>query len=175
MFNQGDEFLFEPITLIVGDQGCGKSTLLKTFSMKPTPVKVTTTNGEKIQTLSFDFEKDNPRQTGKFESAINKVGAGAAISLLHSSHGQAVKALLRTLNENPGVTFFIDEPDMALSIRSCYELVEMVKSSSASGCQIIMAVHNPIIISSFQSVLSIEHRRWMTSKEFIASHSPKGN
>lgn len=67
---------------------------------------------------------------------------------------------------------FMDEPDMALSIRSCHKLVALLKKLGKKQ-QIVAAVHNPIVIGGFPEVYSTEHCRWMPLEEFIGSHSAK--
>jgi len=62
----------------------------------------------------------------------------------------------------------MDEPDIALSIRSCHKLVDMMKKFEKQGHQIIAAVQNPIVIESFPEVFSLEHKmKWMKSEDFI--------
>jgi predicted ATPase len=67
--------------------------------------------------------------------------------------------------------WFLDEPDMALSIRSCHWLAITFKEAADRGQQIIAAVHNPILIASVDQVYSVEHRCWMDSADFIKAHS----
>jgi len=50
-------------------------------------------------------------------------------------------------------------------------LSEQLKKFQEEGRWIIMSAHNPIIISSMETVYSLEHRKYMSSKEFIESHS----
>jgi hypothetical protein len=34
-------------------------------------------------------------------------------------------------------------------------------------------VHNPIVVASQEEVLSLEHRRWISSQELLASHAER--
>lgn len=61
----------------------------------------------------------------------------------------------------------MDEPDMALSIRSIAKLVGKLRQAVQNNCQVIAAVHNPLLINSFDEVFSVEHRRWMKSSQFV--------
>jgi predicted ATPase len=165
----GEVFEFKPgVNLLVGEQGCGKSSLIKLINDPKgfkTTVKISTDKA--TATRSFDFEKDNPRVSGRIDSEME-------IACLMSSHGQVVRQMIKDVGEiMKNVLVIQDEPDMALSIRSCYLLIDSFNQAvNKNGCQIIAAVHNPIIISAFPEVLSMEHRKWMPSKEFIESHTP---
>ena len=65
----------------------------------------------------------------------------------------------------------MDEPDMALSIRSVNKLVKLFKLLIRKQNHIICSVHNPILINGFNEVLSLEHKKWMLGSEFINSHN----
>jgi predicted ATPase len=89
---------------------------------------------------------------------------------MHKSHGETNIAMLNSLREAADCLVMMDEPDMALSIRTCQLLVKRLKELVDRGGQVIAAVHNPIVIQAFKDVLSLEHGRWMPSKDFIAIH-----
>jgi predicted ATPase len=169
-FKQNDEFEFRPgINLLVGEQGSGKSTILtciKEIASKNHDPKIKI-SATPITMMSFDFEKDCVRGKSGFRDDVSYM---AQVALIFSSHGQANNAILRSLGENKNKLFIVDEPDMALSIRSCRKLVDMFKKAVENGCQILAAVHNPVVISAFDEVLSLEHRKWMKSSDFIDSH-----
>ena len=166
VLKKGEIFDFKPgVNLLVGEQGTGKSSLLKVIMgrhIEKNLVKFTTDGN--VETREFDFEKDNPR-LGKSIDTI------AQLSCILSSHGQMVKRLVEEMTKWKDVAIVMDEPDMALSIRSCHFLIESMKHAEKNGCQIIAAVHNPVVIQGFKNVLSMEHRRWMTSESFIAYHN----
>ncbi len=72
------------------------------------------------------------------------------------------------LSEAQGRTLLLlDEPDMALSIRSVHRLAALLQRAADDGHQVIAAVHNPIVIASQPRVLSLEDRTWMSSERFI--------
>jgi predicted ATPase len=171
MFPVGWEMSFKDITLLVGDQGTGKSSLIDAVwkSSHPKPVAKIDANGKKVSCKFFDFEKHNPRLGGNFNMAMDKVGGGAALAGLYSSHGQVVNALLGYLNTVKDNVILLDEPDMALSIKSVVKLAKLLKVAVANGNQVIAAVHNPLLIERVGTVFSMEHNKWMDSKDFIQS------
>lgn len=170
IFAKGEKFEFKPgINLLTGDQGSGKSSLLFLLSQnRKDTVQINTVGNKAVESRSFDFEKDNPRLqslTGG-ESEYN-----SRIRLMFSSHGESVNAVINAAKQwKAPLVILMDEPDMALSPRSIKKLVETYRSLADAGMQIIAAVHNPIIIGSVEQVLSLEHRKWMLAKEFLASH-----
>lgn len=166
-FTKGQKFDFRPgVNLLVGDQGTGKSSLLQLLQKKDLDViKIT---ADRIESLSFDFEKDLLRNKGSFARGNDKFRL--QMGMMFSSHGECVNAMLSHLSTiNKPILIMMDEPDMALSIRSCHKLVELMKRVVSNGSQILAAVHSETIIKSFESVLSLEHGRWMTKAEFIVS------
>jgi predicted ATPase len=116
--------------------------------------------------FKFDFEKDSFR-------ARKFIGDNAMFQVMSHkvSHGEANRLVLNNLVGIKGSVIFMDEPDMALCIRSVYSLVAQMKQFQADGNQVVVAVHNPIMIQSFASVLSLEHGRWMSNQDFIQSHT----
>lgn len=168
-FKESQVFYFRPgVNLLVGDQGCGKSSLLETIKDTGTKNKhkraTALTDGECIS-LSFDFEKGNPRTLGYFGDDI-----GGQMAMMFSSHGEAVKVILKGLDDFTSGMAMLDEPDSALSIRSCMKLVARFKDLEQRGVQVIAAVHNPVVIEAFEQVYSLEHRLWMTGAMFISLH-----
>lgn len=163
----GETFDFNVgVNLLVGEQGTGKSSLLKLIMGRHAAgknvVKFDTDGNNAIR--EFDFEKDNPRLGHKIETMTQ-------LACIMMSHGQMVKKIIDEIQTWKHETIIMDEPDMALSIRSCHFLVDCFRKAEKNGCQIIAAVHNPIVIRGFKNVLSMEHRQWMPSDTFIACHS----
>jgi predicted ATPase len=170
------------INLLVGDQGSGKSSALTAICCgtlndagryrhpQPCPDAGTFTadhDGDegKRSLLFFDFERGNPRTVGAFSDNIK-----AEIATRFVSHGESVNAIIRALpKRGPGVTICMDEPDMALSPRSALALAAQMRTLADEGTQIVAAVHNPWLVGAFPDVLSLEHRRWMPSSEFLES------
>jgi predicted ATPase len=176
-FKMGDRFEFRPgVNLLVGDQGCGKSSLLKAIQKGGTKPKGLDTEKEvrssvlleasPIKMYKFDFEKDNPRTQSYFGDNIQ-----FQVASMWSSHGESTRVLLRALDTAASCLCLMDEPDMALSIRSCNMLVKTFKDLVDRSSQVIAAVHNKTVIEQFEEVYSLEHRKWMTSAEFIETQA----
>lgn len=178
-FKKAELFRFRPgVNLIVGDQGTGKSSLVQSIRSVGAPkkdyqgiYKKWGFDADLCQIASFDFEKDNFRTLSYFDNnAMN-----FQVASLFKSHGQMVLAMLEGLLQFPKpethMLFVLDEPDMALSVRSIRRLAKIFKDLAERGDQIIAAVHNPFLIWSQQEVYSVEHREWMTSKDFIQSQT----
>lgn len=175
-FKPGDRFELRPgVNLLVGDQGCGKSSLLKAmqaaglkepdFSIKDVAEKVVM-KCDHCTIYMFDFEKDNPRTLSYFGKAAQfQVGA------MFSSHGECNLALINALETAANCLVMMDEPDTALSIRSCGTLVKRFRELEERSSQVIAAVHSLAVVQQFDEVLSIEHGRWMPSAEFIDRHT----
>jgi len=114
-------------------------------------------------TMFFDFEKMNPRKSSRIEKR-------SELTSVFVSHGESNLEIVKVMdNSQSGVVFLLDEPDQALSIRSCYALVQLFLDVSKRH-QIIASVHNPILIECVEEVLSLEHKRIMASKSFIEDH-----
>lgn len=170
-FEKDTTFTFRAgINLLVGDQGVGKSTLIHCIADQNRREKVLNIDATgRYPIRSFDFEKNMPRNQGRLPdqpSAFN-----AAIAMLFSSHGECVKAVLESLKKvvKPELVL-LDEPDMALSPRSCAYIGKMFAELAEKGFQIISSVHNPIMILSVDSVYSLEHMQWMSPMKFLREH-----
>lgn len=181
-FAASDFFHFYPgVNLLVGDQGCGKSSLLTEIRncgsnlqggdsthSKEQHAQLTLDEGV-MRSFSFDFEHDNFRTKSHFTNAL-----GFQIGAMFASHGESNMLLLETLDQVENAIIFLDEPDMALSIRSAHAIAQLFERVSERNCQIIAAVHSLVVIQHFEQVLSLEHRRWMPTDEFIATqYKPK--
>jgi predicted ATPase len=176
-FTAGDVIDFRPgVNLLVGDQGCGKSTLLATIRNCGSKLKVSDRAYRKercavvkvksdgpVQTMAFDFEYDNLRTKGHFGANIQQ-----QVGSMFASHGEVNRVIHQSMGKAENTIIFLDEPDMALSIRSCYELARTMQDCARQGCQIIAAVHSYVVIEMFEFVLSLEHREWMESGDFIS-------
>ena len=163
------------VNLLVGDQGTGKSTLIQLIrayadnsacresAILPVGAKAKEiinidTTGQ-FQIFSLDFERDNPRVKSSIDSMVD-------ISCRYTSHGQFVTSAHAMMKQKDNCLYVMDEPDMALSIRSCIKFIDIINDAVQRGCQLILSVHNPIIIQKFL-VLSLEHHMWMPGEEFI--------
>lgn len=184
-FKPGDRFEFRKgVNLIVGDQGCGKTTILDAIGGETVPPYGRPDSMEKLQERrklemscqkepfrKFDFEQENPRVRGMNLDSLGSIGASFWSKT--KSHGEVVRAVLHEATNTPKAKagiWLLDEPDAALSVRSIRKLVETLKEMAAKKCQVIVTAHNPHLIMAFDEVLSLEHRRWMPSSEFLHLH-----
>lgn len=173
-WKSGDKVKFHSgVNLIVGDQGTGKSSLLAAIAAACNAKQFHYPIGleSKVAILSsrgvaggFDFERDNPRVQNTFNDNVQ-----FHIASKLSSHGETNKTILLAIMKQHDSVIFLDEPDMALSIRSITKLVTIFKAAIENGCQIIAAIHHPFLIQAFPDVYSCEHRKWMNSDKFIAT------
>jgi len=119
--------------------------------------------GDPIQSFIFDFEHDSYRTKPFFDNDTM-----FHLNSMHRSHGEMVVAMFKTLEEIDKPMFvMVDEPDMALSIRSCLRLIRIFKHVAELGGQVVATAHNPILIGGFEEVYSIEHKEWMPSQKYI--------
>lgn len=178
-FHAGQVLRFEAgVNLLVGEQGTGKSTLIgllrDRFAGKfkaELSHRVMDVVMEQCYVRWLDFEKDNPRTQA--EIGIHDAFLLGSMSV---SHGQTMLAMLngleQVLQETPDRTLLLlDEPDMALSIRSVHDLARLLQRAGDEGHEVIAAVHNPIVIASQPRVLSLDTGEWMSSEQFIARAS----
>lgn len=95
------------------------------------------------------------------------------------SHGETLLPMLQQFIDKKSGLIYIDEPETALSMRSQYKFVEIVKSAVEKKNQIFIATHSRIVIEELASimdepaVLSLEHRQWMSPKDFIETQLPE--
>lgn len=166
---------FKNINLIVGDQGCGKSTLLEIIkNNKGVNLKLSDeTNLNGINTFYFDSEKMNPRVVDPQiytnpNGTSRGIGIGRAIKSRFMSHGEVLKEFtINGIKEAKDCVIFLDEPEAALSLRNQFKLAKEIKKVTKKNVQLIIATHCLPLIESVPEVYSLEHKRWMTSKEFI--------
>ena len=172
------------ITLLVGDQGCGKSTMLKLLSI-PDLDKISVelsdfckSNVNGISSSYFDFEKDNPSTVSNLDMVTNPdgsprgVGSMGVMASKFESHGETlVQYSIEGLNNLKDRIILFDEPEAALSIRHQYALVKAANTAVKNNCQLIFATHCLPLIQSQKEVFSMEHNKWMTSKEFIKTQT----
>lgn len=178
-FKKDTSFEIHPgVNLLVGDQGTGKSSLIELLINKNRFDKTVELDcSSPMEVRFFDFEKDNPRTRGSFPARQELFKPHLAAQL--SSHGETVISVIKSVyntvgNDDEKYIILMDEPDMALSIRSIYKLRDIFRDLvDAKGVQILASVHNPLLIASFPEVLSLEHLAWMSSQDFISSHKVK--
>lgn len=62
------------------------------------------------------------------------------------SHGESFLTVLQYRFDEVGV-YFLDEPEAALSFRSCLGLVAMLDGMRREGSQVVVATHSPLLVS----------------------------
>ena len=164
-FTKGEKYNFQPgINLLVGDQGCGKSTLISSLVDCNEEIKVNVTR-ESDYTF-FDTENHNPRMVKNLSSTFHN-GANVLCSFFES-HGETLLPFLTGLKKFKNRLIFLDEPEAGLSIRSQYKVAELLLHLAAkNGNQLFIATHSPIFMETVNDVLSLEHKKWMLTKDFI--------
>jgi predicted ATPase len=160
------------ITLLVGDQGCGKSSLLGLLQ-KHEDLDIKMQHSNPVNSLFFDFEHMNPRviedhELSNPDGTERLFGMGEKLMSKWRSHGETLKYYsvdnLRMMKDS--VVIF-DEPESSLSLRSQYELIKACDVAVGNNCQLIIATHCLPLIESQEKVYSMEHKEWMSSKDFI--------
>lgn len=171
----GYEFKCEDINLFVGNQGCGKSTMLNMLFTGYKDLEIILypdTQNNEINAFFFDTEKDNPRIKDPISftspSRGNKgIGFKSAVMTNFASHGQVMeKFTISPLLKAKDCVIFLDEPESGLSITNQFRLIEAINVAITNNCQIFIATHCYPLIESL-NVISLEHYKQMTGKEFI--------
>jgi predicted ATPase len=67
-------------------------------------------------------------------------------SLQERSHGESFLEVLRLRFQDVGV-YFMDEPEAALSFRSCLALMALLDAMREEGSQVVIATHSPLLVS----------------------------
>jgi predicted ATPase len=152
--------------VFLGENGTGKSTLLEAIAFAwrrrltqavhhwgPLPSAEDT---DLHYCLDLDGERPPP-QGGCFLraeamhahfSAIDAAGielrAFDGRELNSRSHGEGFLAFLESRRFERGL-YLLDEPEAALSFRSCLTLIALLADAVAAGSQVIMATHSPVL------------------------------
>ncbi len=172
-FKKGDEFEFRPgVNLLVGDQGVGKSTLLQLLTNPCSLGLVTEFDISPCDYSYHDAEKMSARIKDPNPNDSDNYVSGIMSRFV--SHGEYQLNFIDSIPKFEDTLILLDEVDMGLSIRSIYKLVRNLKKSIKCNNQILIATHHPLLMESFDVVLSIEHKTWMKSDSFIAKHKSKG-
>jgi predicted ATPase len=152
--------------VLLGENGTGKSTLLEAIAFAwrgrltqavhhwgPLP---SAEDADLHYCLDLDGELPAP-QGGCFLraeamhahfSAIDAAGielrAFDGRTLNSRSHGEGFLAFLESRRYERGL-YLLDEPEAALSFRSCLTLIALLADAVAAGSQVIMATHSPVL------------------------------
>jgi len=161
-FKADETFYFKPgLNVIVGKNGSGKSSLIHALIRNH---KILEIDGEGDYE-AFDFEKDNVRLKSKLNESSDTFKF--RLSAMFHSHGQTNLAILNRLEVASGVLIICDEPDQALHMESCQELVRLLNLAVERGNQIIVTVHNPVVIMGVGDVYDMDSRCWVDGVEYV--------
>jgi predicted ATPase len=158
------------VTFLVGENGSGKSTLLEAIAGNydrrghATPyVAVTGVSGSAEDSPLGDHLRlvrhRSASPAGFFLRAEMMHGFLASVDadeqqraswggekMQERSHGESFLAVLKHRFDEVGV-YFLDEPEAALSFRSCLALVSLLDAMAREGSQVIVATHSPILVT----------------------------
>jgi predicted ATPase len=171
----GDKMeLRQPVTFLVGENGSGKSTLIEAIAeaygldarggragrkygnnRPKTPLGQVlrlelTREGTRMKTGS------RARQKGYFLRAETTFGLAQVVSGLHGywpenlderSHGEGFLVIFESMFSEPGL-YLMDEPEAALSFRSCLRLIALMHQLGQTGAQVICATHSPLLAAT---------------------------
>jgi predicted ATPase len=156
------------ITVLVGENGSGKSTLVEALAAAwsgrlTAQVKHwTPPGGESDADLHRHLALDGPwppPQGGCFLRAeamhahFADIDSGIELrafdgrALNARSHGEGFLAFLESRQTEVGL-YLLDEPEAALSFRSCLALLYLLADAVAAGSQVIMATHSPLLAAA---------------------------
>jgi predicted ATPase len=153
------------ITVLVGENGTGKSTLVEGLAAAwhgrltahvphwgPLPSDEDADLGRHLR---LDGERPPP-QGGCFLRAeamhghFDRHGAGRAfggVPLNARSHGEGFLAFLESRRTERGL-YLLDEPEAALSFRSCLALLVLLADAVDTGSQVVLATHSPLLAAA---------------------------
>jgi predicted ATPase len=158
------------VTFLVGENGSGKSTLVEALAAvyprrgfaTPYADKLGPAESSEDSPLMYHLRaRTHPRASpaGFFlraeamhqylagiDTDLQQAGAWDGEQLATRSHGESFLAVLRHRFGEVGV-YFMDEPEAALSFRSCLALIALLDEMRAEGSQVIVATHSPLLVA----------------------------
>jgi predicted ATPase len=164
------------ITFLIGENGSGKSTLVEALAsiyprrgfVTPFVHKTGPDPSEEDSPLRWHLKARTHPQASPagfflrselmhgYLAGIDPAAATAPAwggeRLQEQSHGESFLAVLRHRFAEIGV-YFMDEPEAALSFRSCLGLVSLLDQMRREGSQVIVATHSPLLVSLPQATL----------------------
>ena len=158
--------LESPVTVLVGENGSGKSTLLEAIAFAwgrrltaqvhhwgPTP---SAEDADLYRALVLTGEHPPPqggcflraeamhRHFGAIDADGTELRAFDGRALNTRSHGESFLAFAESRRYERGL-WLLDEPEAALSFRSCFALLYLLGDAVAAGSQVILATHSPLL------------------------------
>jgi predicted ATPase len=158
------------VTILVGENGSGKSTIVEALAAvypragAETPYVHALGPRSNLQDLPLPRHlraRTNPLASphgfflraeamhgflAEVDADPTQARAWSGERLRARSHGESFLAVLRHRFDQIGV-YFLDEPEAALSFRSCLGLVALLDVLRAEGSQVMVATHSPVIAS----------------------------
>jgi len=154
------------VTVLVGENGSGKSTLIEGLAAawgRRLTAQVhhwTPTAGDEDADLGWHLRLDGewpPPQGGCFLRAEAMHAHFATLEtdtrafdgrgLNTRSHGESFLAFLESRRTERGL-YLLDEPEAALSFRSCLALLVLLGDAVAAGSQVLLATHSPLLAAA---------------------------
>ena len=158
------------VTFLVGENGSGKSTLVEALaaaypragfatefvnvvgpepSVEDSPLRWHLRARVHPQASPAGFFLRAERMhafLGEVDEDPVQARAWGAGGVQRRSHGESFLAALAHRFEDVGV-YFLDEPESALSFRSCLALVSLLDTLRSEGSQVIVATHSPLLVA----------------------------
>lgn len=165
--------LTAPVTVIVGENGSGKSTFIEglAFAWSATlPAAVhhwgprpSDEDTDLYRSLRLTGERPPPNggcflRAEAMHAHFSSIDSGEElrafdnVKLNARSHGEAFLAFLESRRYERGL-YLLDEPEAALSFRSCLQLIALLADAVVAGSQVIMATHSPVLAAFPRAVL----------------------
>ncbi|MDP9093676.1 MAG: AAA family ATPase [Actinomycetota bacterium] len=166
----GEGLVLDPgVTVLIGQNGSGKSTLVEALAavwarrvtsfrndwLQQAVARPSDEDSDLHQSLRLEYTQGG--QTGGLFlraermhaqadgfSAPGRWGGRVDGSILARSHGEGFLQVLAGMTAEPGL-YILDEPESALSFDSSLMLLTLMSDTRASGSQIVLATHSPIL------------------------------
>ena len=151
------------VTVLVGENGSGKSTLVEglaaawrrrlTAHVHHWTPEVADEDADLGWHLWLDGERPPPQggcflraeaMHAHFSTLDTDVRAFDGRGLNRRSHGEGFLAFLESRRTERGL-YLLDEPEAALSFRSCLALLVLLGDAVAAGSQVVLATHSPLL------------------------------
>jgi predicted ATPase len=166
--------LRQPVTFLVGENGSGKSTVIEAIAEAYGLDARGGRAGRKYgnnrpktplgQVLRLELTREGTRmrtgararQQGYFLRAETTFGLAQVVSGLpgywpenldEHSHGEGFLVIFESMFSQPGL-YLMDEPEAALSFRSCLRLIALMHQLGQTGAQVICATHSPLLAAT---------------------------
>jgi predicted ATPase len=154
------------VTVLVGENGTGKSTLMEalaaawsrrlTAQVHHWAPPAAEDDADLGRWLRLDGERPPPQggcflraeaMHAHFGTLGSDTRAFDGVPLNARSHGEGFLAFLESRRTERGL-YLLDEPEAALSFRSCLALLVLLGDAVAAGSQVVMATHSPLLAAA---------------------------